>query len=83
VEVDEIAEMNADNSLEIHPKFKKTQEALIAELPTDYPYSDIVLQYEPTPQMSEGKYAFTRIMDHECALMLENKPVKTVKIYVK
>ena len=83
VEVDEIAEMNADNSLEIHPKFKKTQEALIAELPTDYPYSDIVLQYEPTPEMSEGKYAFTRIMDHECALMLENKPVKTVKIYVK
>ncbi len=83
VEIDEVAEMQADNSLEIHPKFKKPQEELIAELPTEYLYGDIVLQYEPTPEMSEGKYAYTRIVDNECAVMLENKPVKTVKIYVK
>ena len=83
VEIDEVAEMQADNSLEIHPKFKKSQEELIAELPTEYLYGDIVLQYEPTPEMSEGKYAYTRIVDNECAVMLENKPVKTVKIYVK
>lgn len=83
VEVDEVAVMNADNSLEIHPRFKKPQEELIETLPTSYPYSDIVLQYEPTPDMAEGQFAFTHIVDKECAIMLENKPVKTVNIYVK
>ena len=84
VEVDEVAEMNADNSLEIHPRFKKPQQTLIEELPTDHMYGDIVLQFERTPEMAQDpKYAFTRIVDSECALLLENKPVKTVKIYVK
>ena len=83
IEIDEVAEMNADNSLEIHPKFKKSQDELIQLLPTNSPYNDIVLQYEPTPEMANGKFAFTRIVDEECAVMLENKPVKTVKIYVK
>lgn len=83
IEIDEVAEMNADNSLEIHPKFKKSQQTLIEELPTEYVFSDIMLLYEPTPDMAEGKFAFTRIVDRECAVMLENKPVKTVKIYVK
>lgn len=83
IEIDEVAEMNADNSLEIHPKFKKSQQALIDELPTDYIFRNIVLQYEPAPDMATGKFAFTRIVDCECAVLLENKPVKTVKIYVK
>ena len=83
IEIDEVAEMNADNSLEIHPQFKKTQEELMHILPTNYPHCNIVLQYEPTPDMAYGKFAFTRIVDNECAVMLENKPVKTVKIYVK
>lgn len=84
VEIDEVAEMNADNTLEIHPRFLKPQADLIAELPANYAYSDIVLEYEPTPEMAQdSKYAFTRIVDKECAVLLENKPVKTVKIYVK
>jgi hypothetical protein len=83
VVVDEVAEMQDDNSLEIHPRFLKTQDELVQTLPIENMYSDIVLQYEPTPDMKEGIYASTRIIDKECALMLENKPVKTVKIYVK
>ena len=54
------------------------------ELPTEYVYSDIVLEYDPIPEMAQDpKFVFTRIVDKECAVMLENKPVKTVKIYVK
>ena len=83
IEIDEVVEMNADNSLEIHPKFKKSQQALMEELPTDHVFSDIVMQYEPTPEMATGKFAFTRIVDNESPILLENKPVKTVKIYVK
>lgn len=83
IEIDEVAEIQDDNTLVIHPKFKKSQETLINELPTNYPYSDIVLTYEPTEEMKKGKYAFTYIIDKECAVLLENKPVKTLNIYVK
>ena len=84
VEIDEVAEMQQDNTLEIHPRFLKPQADLISELPTRYAYSDIVLEYEPTPEMAQDpKFAFTRIVDKECAVLLENIPVKTVKIYVK
>lgn len=83
IEIDEVAEMDADNSLEIHPKFKKSQQTLMEELPTEYVFSDIVVEYESTPEMASGKFAFTRLVDKESAVMLENKPVKTVKIYVK
>lgn len=84
VEIDEIAEMQSDNSLEIHPRFKKSRQALIEELPTDHVFGDIVLDFEPTPEMAQDpKYAFTRIVDNECAVLLENKPVKTVNIHVK
>ena len=83
VEIDEVAEMGDDNSLEIHPRFKKSQEELIDELPTEYVYSNIVLEYEPMPEMAENpKFAFTRIVDKECAVLLENKPVKTVQVTV-
>ena len=84
IEIDEVAEMQSDNSLEIHPRFLKSQQELIDELPTEFVYSDIVLEYEPTPEMAQDpKFAFTRIVDHESAVMLENKPVKTVNIHVK
>lgn len=84
VEIDEVAEMKSDNSLDIHPHFLKPQADLIAELPTQYAYSDIVVEFEPTEEMAQDpKYAFTRIVDRECAVLLENKPVKTVNIYVK
>jgi len=84
VEVDEIAEMESDNSLEIHPRFKKPQQTLMDELPTDYVFGDIMLDLEPTPEMAKDpKYAYTRIVDKECAILLENKPVKTVNIHVK
>ena len=84
VEIDEIAEMGQDNTIEIHPRFKKSQQTLIEELPTEYVYSDIVLELDPTPEMAQdSKYAYTRIVDKECAILLENKPVKTVNIHVK
>ena len=84
VEIDEVAEMQSDNSMEIHPRFLKSQQALIDELPTEYVYSGIVLEYEPTPEMAnDPKFAFTRLVENESAVLLENKPVKTVHIHVK
>ena len=84
IEIDEVAEFQSDNSVEIHPHFIKSQQALMNELPTEYLYDDIVLEYEPTPNMaSDPKFAFTRIVDNVTAVMLENKPVNTVNIYVK
>lgn len=84
VEIDEVAEMESDNSLEIHPRFKKSQQALIEELPTGHLFGDIMMDFEPTPEMAQDpKYAYTRIVDKECAVLLENKPVKTVTIHVK
>ena len=84
VEIDEIAEMQSDNSVVIHPRFKKAQQTLMDELPTEYLYDDIVLEYKPTPEMAnDPKFAFTRIVDNVTAVMLENKPVNTVNIYVK
>lgn len=84
IEIDEVAEFQSDNSVVIHPHFIKSQQALMNELPTEYLYDDIVLEYEPTPNMaSDPKFAFTRIVDNVTAVMLENKPVNTVNIYVK
>ena len=84
VEIDEIAEMQSDNSVVLHPRFKKSQQILMDELPTEYLYDDIILEYEPTPEMAnDPKFAFTRIVDNVTAVMLENKPVNTVNIYVK
>lgn len=84
VEIDEVAEIQTDNSIEIHPHFLKSQQTLMDELPTEYLFRNIVLEYEPTPEMaSDPKFVFTRIVDNTTAVMLENKPVKTVKIYVK
>ena len=84
IEIDEVAEFQSDNSVVIHPHFIKSQQALMNELPTEYLYDDIVLEYEPTPDMaSDPKFAFTRIVDNVTAVMLENKPVNTVNIYVK
>lgn len=84
IEIDEVAELQSDNSLELHPRFKKSQQALMDELPTQYPYSNIILEYKPTPEMArDQKFAFTRVVDNESAILLENKPVKTVTIYVK
>ena len=73
--------MQSDNSLIIHPKFLQPQQTLIQSLPQYY--SDIILEYEPTEEMANGKFAFTRIVDNECNVILENKPVKTVRINVK
>lgn len=84
IEIDEVAEFQSDNSVVIHPHFIKSQQALMNELPTEYLYDDIVLEYEPTPDMaSDPKFAFTRIVDNVTAVMLENKPLNTVNIYVK
>ena len=81
VEINEVAEMQSDNSLIIPPKFLQPQKTLSQSLPQYY--SDIILEYEPTEEMANGKFAFTRIVDNECNVILENKPVKTVRINVK
>lgn len=83
VEVDEIAEMQSDNSLEIHPRFKMSQDELMRTLPTDGVNADVILDYLPTEDMQSGKFAFTRLMDDQCPILLVNKPEKTVRIYVK
>lgn len=83
LKVDEIATLRADNSLEIHPQFLIPQDSLSKILPTDHLYSDIILEYEPTEDMALGKYAFTRIVNNQCRILLINKPEKTVRIYVK
>ena len=83
VEIDEVVAIRQDNSVEIHPHFLMSQDSLMSTLPTDYPMSDIVLDYEPTDEMQTGKFAFTRLVDDHCQLLLINKPEKTVRIYVK
>lgn len=83
VEVDEIVEIQSDNSLEIHPRFKMSQDELMKTLPTDGVNADVILDYQPTEDMQSGKFAFTRLMDNQCPILLINKPEKTVKIYVK
>lgn len=83
VEIDEVAEMRSDNTLEIHPRFKMSQDELMKTLPTEGVNADAILDYQPTEDMQSGKFAFTRLMDDQCPILLINKPEKTVQIYVK
>lgn len=83
VEIDETVELRPDLSVELHPRWLKSQQQLIEELPIEYPYSDITLEYDATEAMQSGKFAFTRLVDKECPLQLINKPEKTVRIYVE
>lgn len=83
IEVDEVATIRQDNSVEIHPHFLQTQDSLIHFLPTDHPLSVATLHYEPTAAMQSGKFAFTRLTSNQCPILLINKPEKTVRIYVK
>lgn len=83
VEIDEVAEMRSDNTLEIHPRFKMSQDELMKTLPTEGVNADAILDYQPTEDMESGKFAFTRLMDDQCPILLINKPEKTVQIYVK
>ena len=83
VKVDEVAEMRADNTVVIHPKFLVSQEELMANLSTTSYDSTIVLDFEPVKAMSTGKFAFTRLIGDHCNIFLVNKPEKTVRIYFK
>lgn len=83
LEVDEVAAIRPDNSVEIHPHFLLPQDSLIHSIPTDHPLSVTTLTYEPTTAMQSGKFAFTRLTSDQCPILLINKPEKTVRIYVK
>ncbi len=83
IEVDEVAAIRPDNSVEIHPHFLQADSSLIHSLPTDHPLSVTTLHYEPTAAMQSGPFAFTRLTDNQCPILLINKPEKTVRIYVK
>ncbi len=83
IEVDEVAEIRSDNSVELHPRFLISQDSLIHSLPTDRPLNAATLTYEPTAEMQSGQFAFTRLTDDQSSILLINKPEKTVRIYVK
>lgn len=83
IQIDEVAEMQSDNSMVIHPKFLVPQDTLMRILPIDNSYDDIIMDYSPTADMQVGRFQFTRLTDDSCKICLINKPEKTVRIYVK
>lgn len=83
IKIDEVVKLNTDLSVSITPEFLQKKSVLTKNLPTEYNLSEIILEYKPTSNMSEGKYRNVRLVDKECKILLVNKPEKTVRIYVK
>lgn len=77
-EIDEVATMDANNSFELHPKFKKPQAEIMAEQWEER--HDIILELKP--ETTDGPHKFTRLLDDYTFIKLINKPEKTVIIDV-
>lgn len=78
LEIDEVATMDANNTFELHPRFKMSQSDIKAQQWEEC--QDIILDFKP--QTVDGPHEFTRLLDDSANIKLINKPEKTVEIYV-
>ena len=83
LEIDTIARIREDMSVELKPHFILSKDSLIRSVPINVPHKEIILEYNATNRMNNGEFAFTRLIDTACNVYLINKPEKTVYIYVK
>ena len=74
--VDTVVVLDKNNSVFIVPQFKLTQHEIHNALPIDHPYDDIMLNFEATASMKDGRFALTRLVDSMCPFSLINKPEK-------
>ena len=83
IKIDTIVELRSDLSVVLKPEFLVEKDSIVKELPVEYNFDDIVLEYIPVDDMTQGQYKDIRLVDKECNITLINKPENTVKIYVK